>query len=123
MPAASDARDLIHVCQHCGIRFVVTAAQQRDAVGDPRHGFVCPACRVLTPAAGRERGMVKWYNVRKGYGFISRGRGGDLFVHRSALPAAVTELRVDDLVEFEVEVSAKGFQAGDVVILATSASS
>lgn len=115
--------DVIHSCQHCGIRFVVTAAQQPDASDEPRGVLLCPACRVLTPAAGRERGLVKWYNARKGYGFISRARGGELFVHRSALAPASTGLQPDDLVEFEAELSPKGVQAGRVVVLATSTSS
>ncbi len=115
--------DLILTCQHCGIRFVVTAAQQRDTADEPRGGLICPACCVLAPAAGRERGLVKWYNMRKGYGFISRARGGELFVHRSALLPALASLQPDDLVEFEVELSPKGVQARGVVVLATAASS
>lgn len=123
MSASVEPRDLIHNCQHCGIRFVVTAGQQRSAADDPRHVLVCPACRVLTPAAGRERGLVKWYNARKGYGFISRAYGGELFIHRSALAPPQTGLQPDDLVEFEVELSPKGVQARHVVLLARSASS
>lgn len=122
MSASTDARDLIHNCQHCGIRFAVTAAQQRDAADDPRPMLLCPVCRILTPAGGRERGLVKWYNGRKGYGFISRARGGELFVHRSALASALTGLQPDDLAEFEVELSPKGVQARNVVVLTTSAS-
>lgn len=122
MSRSIDARDLIHRCQHCGIRYVVTAAEQLNVAGEPRAGLLCPTCRVLTPVAGRERGLVKWYNPRKGYGFISRAHGGELFVHRSALPA-LTNLQPNDLVEFAVELSPKGVQAGQVVVLTTSVSS
>lgn len=116
-----DRHDVIYSCQHCGVRFVASV-QEPDAVEDPRGVLLCPACRVLMPAGGRERGLVKWYNGRKGYGFISRARGGELFVHRSALSPALTGLQPDDLVEFEVELSPKGVQAGRVVVLTSTSS-
>lgn len=117
MPAIS--RDLVQNCQHCGIRFVVTPTQQA-AAEDTRRLRVCPACRERTAATGRERGLVKWYNGRKGYGFISRAHGAELFVHRSGLSPGLTSLQTDDLVEFEVELSPKGVQARGVVVVAAS---
>ena len=59
------------------------------------------------------KGTVKWYNDRKGYGFIEAEDGNDVFVHRSALPMGVY-LREGDQVEFEIEESDRGPKAGNV---------
>ena len=73
-------------------------------------------CSFLLPAAGQERGLVKWYSPRKKYGFISRRSGADLFAHRSNF-MDVSRLRQGDLVEFAVEENAKGPEAVDVRLL------
>ena len=56
------------------------------------------------------KGTIKWYNARKGYGFIEGEEGKDVFVHRSAVPQG-TFLNEGDKVEFEVEDSEKGPKA------------
>ncbi len=64
----------------------------------------------------RERGHVKWFNATKGYGFISRNEGGDVFVHFSAIQGAgYRTLEEGEEVEFEVEQTPKGPQAINVV--------
>ena len=66
----------------------------------------------------REQGTVKWFNSEKGYGFISRPSGEDVFVHHSALRTAGSRsLNEGDRVEFEIVKGPKGFQAKDVVVL------
>ncbi|MGB9724568.1 MAG: cold-shock protein [Chloroflexia bacterium] len=66
----------------------------------------------------RERGHVKWFNATKGYGFISRAEGGDVFVHFSAIQGAgYRTLEEGEEVEFEVEQTPKGPQAVNVVRL------
>lgn len=63
-----------------------------------------------------ERGKVKWFNDAKGYGFISREQGEDLFVHYSAIQAeGFKTLSEGDMVEFEVTTGAKGLQATNVI--------
>jgi CspA family cold shock protein len=66
----------------------------------------------------RIQGTVKWFNGAKGYGFISRDGGDDVFVHYSAIQAeGFRKLEEGQRVEFEVEDSAKGPQAANVVAL------
>lgn len=65
-----------------------------------------------------EQGTVKWFNDAKGYGFIHREQGEDLFVHFSAIQAeGFKSLAEGDRVEFEVTRGPKGLQATNVVRL------
>jgi len=61
-------------------------------------------------------GTVKWFNVRKGFGFINGEDGEDYFVHHSALEQG-TFLREDDRVSFEAADTDKGKQAQNVALL------
>jgi len=66
----------------------------------------------------REKGKVKWFNDTKGFGFIEREGGADVFVHHSAIKQqAVKTLREGDQVEFDVAAGEKGPTAQDVVKL------
>jgi CspA family cold shock protein len=63
----------------------------------------------------KETGTVKWFNDAKGYGFIARDAGEDVFVHYSAVEGdGFRTLREDDRVEFAVEQGPKGLQATQV---------
>lgn len=65
---------------------------------------------------GKERGTVKWFSDRKGYGFISRENGPDVFVHYSEIRQAGRKtLHEGQGVEFEVLKGPKGWQAVNVV--------
>jgi cold shock protein len=62
-----------------------------------------------------EQGTVKWFNDAKGFGFISRQSGDDVFVHFSAIQSnGFRSLQEGQAVEFEVTRGPKGFQAGNV---------
>jgi cold shock protein len=62
-----------------------------------------------------ERGRVKWFNAEKGFGFIERDGGNDVFVHFSAINMdGFKTLEEGSEVEFEVVEGAKGPQAADV---------
>jgi len=60
-------------------------------------------------------GTVKWFNSRKGFGFIKGEDGEDYFVHHSALPEGVF-LRENDQVTFEPAQTERGKQAQDVKV-------
>jgi CspA family cold shock protein len=69
--------------------------------------------------AERETGTVKWFNATKGYGFIQRAEGKDVFVHFSAInTSGYRTLEEGQQVEFEVIQGEKGPQAQEVTILA-----
>lgn len=64
------------------------------------------------------QGTVKWFNPDKGYGFIEREGGKDVFVHYSALQGqGFRSLNEGQQVEFTIEETPKGPQAVDVTIL------
>ena len=59
------------------------------------------------------KGKIKWYNLRRGYGFIEGEDGKDVFIHRTALPGD-TNLYEEDQVEYEIENSERGPKAINV---------
>lgn len=66
----------------------------------------------------RETGLVKWFNEEKGYGFIARDSGGDIFVHYSAITGAGwRSLAEGQRVEFTVGEGRKGPAAQNVEVL------
>jgi len=109
--------DTLLTCQECGNKFIWTVTQQRKLA---EQGFplepptLCPACQRLVAPPGRRRGRVKWYDRRKGWGFITQTNGEEIFVHRSGLAEGVGSLRDGELVEFSIEQTPKGPQAVDV---------
>lgn len=67
----------------------------------------------------RETGRVKWFNDAKGFGFIERQGGDDVFVHYSAIrgDAGRRTLQENDSVEFTVRQGKKGAEAEDVTVV------
>ncbi|NLG73633.1 MAG: cold-shock protein [Chloroflexi bacterium] len=66
----------------------------------------------------RVTGTVKWFNASKGYGFIERQGGPDVFVHFSAIQAdGFRTLQEGQRVEFSIENGPKGLQAANVVVI------
>lgn len=63
----------------------------------------------------KEKGTVKWFNGAKGYGFIQRSTGEDVFVHFSVIQeTGYRTLNEGDIVEFECVTGPKGLQAQNV---------
>ena len=62
-------------------------------------------------------GKVKWYDAEKGFGFLSKDEGGDVYVRADALPAGTTTLKPGSRVEFGLVQGRKGDQALQVRIL------
>jgi cold shock protein len=94
----------------------VTTATVKEAAGEPREsasvGFERHGRRLSQVAKGR----VKWFNASKGYGFISREDGSDVFVHFSAIQGdGFKTLDEGQEVEFEIIDGKKGPQAANVV--------
>jgi len=62
-------------------------------------------------------GKVKWYDAGKGFGFLTKDDGGEVFLHASALPPGTTTLRPGQRVEFGIAEGRKGAQALQVRLL------
>ena len=66
----------------------------------------------------KETGTVKWFNASKGYGFIGRDNGPDVFVHYTAIQSdGYRTLQEGQRVEFVVEKGPKGLQAANGIIV------
>ncbi len=64
------------------------------------------------------KGTVKWFNVRKGFGFIEQEDGDDVFVHHSAINASgFKTLKEGDRVTFDIEQGQKGLAAANVTVV------
>lgn len=106
-------------CERCGISFLWPVEEQKSpdeqqsARLAPTH---CPGCRQLLPPAGRERGIVKFFNGRKQFGFLTRRNEAEIFVHGSSVTAN-QRLMMGDLVEFTIIQTDRGPAAGEVVVL------
>lgn len=56
------------------------------------------------------KGLVKWYNPQRGYGFIQIGDGRDVFIHKSNVPSGLN-LQAEDKIEFDIEETERGSSA------------
>ena len=117
-------RDRQLTCRSCGIRFLYSTEQQRRQAesGETEEPACCPGCLALEAWLERQepqrrRGTVRWYDTRKGYGFIRDEEGHDVFVHRSAFRHQ-GRLRAGQRVEYIVTETDRGPTAEKVVRVA-----
>lgn len=68
----------------------------------------------IDPQTGKYIGRMKWYNAKKGYGFIVRGAGEEIFFHKSGTTADPTNFQEGQWVLYDVEETRKGPEATDV---------
>lgn len=76
--------------------------------------IVGPDTIQIDPMTGKYIGRVKWYNTKKGYGFIVRGAGEEIFFHKSATVGEMEEFEEGQWILYDVETTAKGPEASDV---------
>jgi CspA family cold shock protein len=90
---------------------MVSALQNRSAARCPGRRFIAPSREEHKLA----QGTVKWFSNEKGYGFITREGGDDVFVHHTAIQSeGYRSLTEGQKVEFEVVQGDKGLQASNV---------
>jgi CspA family cold shock protein len=99
-------RDRLLRCRRCGLHFVWTAWEQQQEPTEPSH---CPGCRHLLALTPRY-GSLKWYDRRKGFGFITMADGREVFFHRRNLRHA-RGLRRGQIVSFRLQTEPQGLRA------------
>lgn len=90
---------------------VIEKQQQAEPASDQ---VAEPDIIQIDPETGKYLGRLKWYNPTRGYGFISRGAGEDIFFHKTSAIGDPTEIEEGHWVLYDVEERAKGPEATEV---------
>lgn len=114
-------RDTWSTCEECGKQFIFTVEEQRrlDKMGLEVEPTTCSECTKGEPAesldSGEQQGVVKWYEPKKRYGFITMRNGDDIFFHRNAIASGEEKAFTEGAqVMFSITESDKGPEAEDV---------
>jgi CspA family cold shock protein len=88
------------------------------AIPQREEEFEGPETIQIDPQTGKYIGRLKWFSTAKGYGFINRGGGEDIFFHKTAIAEDQTQAQLDEgtWVLYDVEERKKGLEAADVEI-------
>jgi CspA family cold shock protein len=97
--------DRFLTCARCHITFVWTGWEQVQDARQPRH---CPGCRYLLTHT-RRWGVVKWFDPRRGFGFITTAEGEEVYVRRRDVVRG--RLRRGQLVSFRLKEGRQGVRA------------
>jgi len=87
---------------------------EREREYERRQEIVGPETIQIDPQTGKYIGLVKWYNEKKGYGFIVRGAGEEIFFHKSATIGDPESYDEGQWVLYDVETRSKGPEATDI---------
>ena len=85
-----------------------------EAQPAPAPAFEEPDSIQIDPHSGKYIGKVKWFNMTKGFGFIARGGGEELFFHKSNAICTAEELTDGAWILYDVEQGQKGLEASDI---------
>lgn len=113
-------RDQMLTCELCGQTFIWTVTEQRKLHNQGRELVTptrCEICRLRDPETGRWLGRVKWFSSEKGYGFINKPDGDEIFFHRSQVVVEeLVDLAEGTLVSFDERETARGVEAVEVKV-------
>ncbi len=113
-------RDQMLTCETCGETFIWTVTKQRQLHNQGKEleaPSECPTCKQRDPETGRWHGQIKWFSSEKGYGFIAKPDGNEIFVHRSQIiDQDLSELDEGTSVSFDERETDKGSEAIEVKI-------
>jgi CspA family cold shock protein len=111
-------RDTLVTCKECGKQFVFTVEKQRQMAEQGQEVTIpdlCDECRPRITYGGKLHGRIKWFDLGKGYGFITQDNGHEVFVHRSGVSlneeGNVPALEEGQEVLYELTDTPKGPQA------------
>jgi CspA family cold shock protein len=88
--------------------------QNYDRDDEATTTFAEPLTIQIDPQTGKYLGRLKWYNVKKGYGFLVRGAGEEIFFHKSSTVGDPEELQEGQWVLYDVEETRKGLEATEI---------
>jgi cold shock CspA family protein len=109
------------ICQNCGSGFVLTRTYQdliRRRGGRIIVPVLCPTCFLTEGPLPKQRGKIKWFDIRKHYGFIAAERGDEAFFHQTQLVADSSVVPHEgQVVRFHLRYSVKGPEALNVELV------
>ena len=81
---------------------------------EPEITFDVPMTIQIDPETGKYIGRMKWYNAKKGYGFIVRGAGEEIFFHKSSIAGELETFSEGQWILYDIEETRKGPEAAEV---------
>ena len=102
------------LCERCGVLFIVLTDE------DAQSNY-CPVCRRLLPPPGQVRGLLRWFDWRKGFGIVLTRDGRNVYIRRPQIaPAQRRHLRRGVLLSLYVQKGKRGWEGYDVQWLPSS---